>query len=288
MSYAEACEILDEMVDTSSARQGRANVPQGDPNMIHLHIELHDHGREIAELTTTMTQLAKAQIQQVQGLKQVNAMDKQRNANNDEVRIDIDDKVEETHKEVNLSRKHIVDILEPVVPKAKVPMPRPPPPHPQRIAKQNGENQFKKFIDMMKSLSINVPLVEVLDQMPDFAKFMNDLVKKKRSMNCINLMPYSVFKTLGIGKPRPISMRLHMADRTMKKPLCIINGVFVRVDEFILPTDFVIIDCEVDYDVSIILGTPILSTGKAELMLNPKNLLFGFVMRRWFSICASL
>ncbi|XP_070023306.1 uncharacterized protein [Nicotiana sylvestris] len=63
-------------------------------------------------------------------------------------------------------------------------MPRPPPPYPQRLAKQNRENQFKRFIDMMKSLSINVPLVEALEKMSGYAKFMKDLVTNKRSMNC--------------------------------------------------------------------------------------------------------
>jgi len=58
--YSEVCEILDEMVKTLSARQSRAKVLQGDPNMMHLHKELQDHGQAIAELTTTMTQLAKA------------------------------------------------------------------------------------------------------------------------------------------------------------------------------------------------------------------------------------
>ncbi|XP_070020122.1 uncharacterized protein [Nicotiana sylvestris] len=54
MSYDEVCDTLDEMADTSSAWQSRANVPQGDPTVIHLHKELHDHGQAIAELTTTM------------------------------------------------------------------------------------------------------------------------------------------------------------------------------------------------------------------------------------------
>ncbi|XP_070015125.1 uncharacterized protein [Nicotiana sylvestris] len=43
--------------------------------MIHLHKELHDHGEAIAELTTVINQLAKAQLQQVQGPEKVNAMD---------------------------------------------------------------------------------------------------------------------------------------------------------------------------------------------------------------------
>ncbi|XP_070008541.1 uncharacterized protein [Nicotiana sylvestris] len=200
---------------------------------------------------------------------------------NEEVRIDIDESVEETQGEVNPSREHVIDPPEPVVPKAKAPMPRPPPPYPQRLAKKNSENQFKKFIDMMKSFSINVPLVEALEQMPGYAKFMKDMVTKKRSMNCesikmthqvsaivhsmapkledpgiftipctigstdfakalcdlgvsINLIPYSVFKTLGIGQPRPTSMRLQMADRTMKRPLGIIDDVLVVAPLFFL------------------------------------------------------
>ncbi|XP_070004307.1 uncharacterized protein [Nicotiana sylvestris] len=240
---------------------------------------------------------------------------------NDEVRIDIDDNMGETQEEVNPSREHIVEIPEPIVPKAKAPIPRPPPPYPQSLAKKNGENQFKKFIDMMKSLSINVPLVKALEQMPSYAKFMKDLVTKNQSMNCetikmthqmsavvhsmspkledlsiftipctigsadfaktlcdlgesINLMPYSVFKTLRIGKPRPTSMRLQMVDRTMKRPLGIIDNVSVRVDKFILPVDFVILNCEVDYEVPIILGRPFLATGKALIDVEVGELTF--------------
>ncbi|XP_070020763.1 uncharacterized protein [Nicotiana sylvestris] len=185
---------------------------------------------------------------------------------------------------------------EPVVSKAKTPLPRTLLPYPQRLVKQKNKHQFKKFIDMMKSLSINVPLVEALEQMPGYAKFMKDLVTKQRSMDCetiemthqvsaivhsmapklenpgaltipstignadfakalcdlganINLMSYSVFMTLGIGQPRPTSMRLKIADRTMKRPLGIIDDVLVRVDKFIFPVDFVILDCEALVDV---------------------------------------
>ncbi|XP_070007451.1 uncharacterized protein [Nicotiana sylvestris] len=103
---------------------------------------------------------------------------------NEEVRIDIDDNVVETQNDVNSSREHVIDIPEMVVPKAIAPLPWPPPPYPQRLAKQNNKNQFKKFIDMMKSFSINVLFVEALEQIPRYTKFMKDLVTKKRSMNC--------------------------------------------------------------------------------------------------------
>ncbi|XP_070035498.1 uncharacterized protein [Nicotiana tomentosiformis] len=237
------------------------------------------------------------------------------------MKIDIDDNVEETQNDVKPSREHVIDIPEMVVPKAKAPLPRPPPPYPQRLAKQNNENQFNKFINMMKSLSINVPLVKALEQMPGYAKFMKDLVTKKMSMNCetikmtnqvsaivhsmdpkledpgaftipctigsanfakalcdlgasINLMPYFVFKTLVIGQPRPTSMRLQMADRTMRRLLGIIDDVLVRIDKFILPADFVILDCEVDYEVPIILGKPFLETAKALVDVEAGELTF--------------
>ena len=87
-------------------------------------------------------------------------------------------------------------------------------------------------------------------------------------------MPYSVFKTLGIGQPRPTSMRLQMLDRTMKRPLGIVYDVLVRVDKFIFLADFVILDCEVDYEVPIILGRPFLATGKALVDVEAGELTF--------------
>ena len=61
-------------------------------------------------------------------------------------------------------------------------MPRPPPPFLQRLVKKTDHGKYRRFITMLKHLSINVPLVEALEQMPGYAKFMNDLVTKKRSV----------------------------------------------------------------------------------------------------------
>lgn len=85
---------------------------------------------------------------------------------------------------MNPSREHVIDMPEPVVPKAMAPLPRPNPPYPQQLEKQKKDHQFKKFIDMMKSLTINVSLVEALEKMQGYTKFMKDLVTKKRSIEC--------------------------------------------------------------------------------------------------------
>ena len=63
-----------------------------------------------------------------------------------------------------------------------IPMPRPPPPFLQKLVKKTENGKYQCLITMPKQLSINVPLVEALEQMPGYAKFMKDLVTKKRSV----------------------------------------------------------------------------------------------------------
>ncbi|XP_016742945.1 uncharacterized protein [Gossypium hirsutum] len=74
----------------------------------------------------------------------------------------------------------------------------------------------------------------------------------------INLMPMSVFKTLGIGKARPTTMTLKLADQSCAHREDKIKDVLVKVDKFIFPADFFVLDCEVDKDVPISLGRPFL------------------------------
>ncbi|XP_070012309.1 uncharacterized protein [Nicotiana sylvestris] len=79
----------------------------------------------------------------------------------------------------------------------------------------------------------------------------------------INLMPLAIYKKAGLGMPRPTSMRLKMADRSIKRPVGIVDDVLVKVEKFHLPTDFIILDCVVDKEIPIILERPFLATGRA-------------------------
>nr|XP_016438058.1 PREDICTED: uncharacterized protein LOC107764045 [Nicotiana tabacum] len=79
----------------------------------------------------------------------------------------------------------------------------------------------------------------------------------------INLMPFAIYKQFGLSMPRPTSMRLQMADRSIKRPVGIIDDVLVKVGKFLLPAEFVILDCAVDKEIPIILGRPFLAIGRA-------------------------
>ncbi|KAA3463847.1 Retrovirus-related Pol polyprotein from transposon 17.6 [Gossypium australe] len=40
--------------------------------------------------------------------------------------------------------------------------------------------QFKKFLDVLKKLHINILVVEALEQMPNYVKFMKDILSIKK------------------------------------------------------------------------------------------------------------
>ena len=81
----------------------------------------------------------------------------------------------------------------------------------------------------------------------------------------INLMPLSIFKHLGLGEARPTTITLQLADRSLKHPRGVIEDVLVKVDKFIFPADFVVLDMEEDKEIPIILGRPFIATGRAMI-----------------------
>ena len=42
------------------------------------------------------------------------------------------------------------------------------------------EEQFSRFLDVFKKIEINLPFVEALTQMLNYAKFLKDILSKKR------------------------------------------------------------------------------------------------------------
>ena len=96
----------------------------------------------------------------------------------------------------------------------------------------------------------------------------------------INLMPLSIYKKLGLGDPKPTAMRLLMADRTVKRPIGILHDVLVKVESFIFPADFVILDCEVNFEMPIILGRPFLATGRALVEMEKGKMRFQLNKKR--------
>ncbi|GJT99952.1 reverse transcriptase domain-containing protein [Tanacetum coccineum] len=88
----------------------------------------------------------------------------------------------------------------------------------------------------------------------------------------INLMPLSVWKTLSLPELSTTRMTLELATRTVAIPEGIAEDVFVQVGKFTFPTDFVVVDYEVDPRVPLILGRPFLRTAHALVDHSDKSI----------------
>ncbi|GJY39698.1 hypothetical protein Tco_0426062 [Tanacetum coccineum] len=59
-------------------------------------------------------------------------------------------------------------------------------PYPQRLRKEKMEAQYEKFLDMIRAVRINVPLVDVLARMPNYGQFLKELISNKHKIEQIS------------------------------------------------------------------------------------------------------
>ena len=197
-----------------------------------------------------------------------------------------------------------------------------PPPFPQALRGKKKATQQAGILEVLRQVKVNIPLLDLIKQVPAYAKFLKDLCTIKKGLgierkafftehvsaiiqskypikykdpgsptisvtiggNCIdkslldlgvsvNLMPYSVYKQLGLGELKPTNITLSLADRSMKIPKGIVEDVLVKIDKFYYPVDFVVLDTEPmtseTNHVPIILGRPFLATANA--IINFRN-----------------
>ncbi|KAA3465680.1 hypothetical protein EPI10_000823 [Gossypium australe] len=84
--------------------------------------------------------------------------------------------------------------------------------------------------DVLKQLHINIPLVEALEHMPNYVKFMKDILLKKCRLGEFKTISLTEGK-LGIGKARPITVTLQLVDRSYAHPEGKIEDVLERKGE---------------------------------------------------------
>ena len=197
-----------------------------------------------------------------------------------------------------------------------------PPLFPQALRSKKKIPNQAEIWEVLRQVKVNIPLLDMIKQVPTYAKFLKDLCTVKKGLGiekkaflteqvsaiiqsktsvkykdpgsptisvniggtCIdkalldlgasvNLLPYSVYKQLGLGELKPTNITLSLADRSVKIPKGIVEDVLVNVDKFYYPVDFVVLDTEPiesgPNHVPIILGRPFLATSNA--IINCRN-----------------
>ncbi|XP_070047242.1 uncharacterized protein [Nicotiana tomentosiformis] len=153
----------------------------------------------------------------------------------------------------------------------------------KEVAKETESEQYKVVETVPEQ--VNIPLIDALKEIPGYAKMMKDLMSCKfdfqdlatvtlnQTCSAIVTRPiaeklsdpgsFTIPCTIGIGRARPTSMLLQLADRTVKRPSGILDDVLVQVGKFVFLADFVILDCRVDEKIPITLGSSFLATGRS-------------------------
>ncbi|RVW73220.1 hypothetical protein CK203_057362 [Vitis vinifera] len=166
-------------------------------------------------------------------------------------------------------------------------------PFPQALHGKKGIKNSSEILEVLRQVKVNIPLLDMIKQVPTYAKILKDLCTVKRGLNVtkkaflteqvsviiqckspvkykdpgcptisvniggthiekalldlgasVNLLPYSVYKQLGLGELKPTAITLSLADKSVKIPRGMIEDVLVQVDKFYYPVDFVVLDTD--------------------------------------------
>ncbi|XP_073137399.1 uncharacterized protein [Henckelia pumila] len=147
-------------------------------------------------------------------------------------------------------------------------------PYPKRFKKKALDEQFAKFLEIFKKLYINIPFVDVFQQMQNHAKFLKEVMSSKRKLEEFEMVNLTE-ESLGLREVRPTTIALQLADRSLTDPCGIIKDVLVKIDKFILPMDFMVLDMEEDGNIPLILRRPYLATAEAKIDVKKRELTMG-------------
>ena len=224
----------------------------------------------------------------------------------------------------NLAKKapRVVELLEEEQPTGEEVKHSVPPPFPQALRKRKKSVNQTEILEVLRQVKVNIPLLDMIKQVPTYAKFLKDLCTIKRGFNVnkkafltkqvsaiiecktpvkyndpgfpivsvniggtcvekalldlgasVNLLPFSMYKQLGLGELKPTTITLSLADRSIKITKGTVEDVLIQVEKFYYPVDFVVLDTEPvavgANHVPIILGRPFLATSNA--IINFRN-----------------
>ncbi|GJV14252.1 reverse transcriptase domain-containing protein [Tanacetum coccineum] len=162
---------------------------------------------------------------------------------------------------------------QPQIPKPKeAPTPKPYKPripYPQRLRKEKMEAQYQKFLNRIQVVRINVPLVDVLAGMPNYGKFLKELISNKHKLEQNSSAFLSDESSTIIQNKVPPKLE---DPRSFLVPS---ENMLVKVGKFTFLADFVILEMEEDNNVPLILGRPFLHTADAVIRVKQKQLNLG-------------
>jgi hypothetical protein len=81
----------------------------------------------------------------------------------------------------------------------------------------------------------------------------------------VSVVPKVVYDKLNHHALASTAMCLQLVDQTVRYPAGIVENIPVKIQNFFIPVDFVVLDMEVNAKTPLILGRPFLSTANAHI-----------------------
>ncbi|XP_075489513.1 uncharacterized protein LOC142528356 [Primulina tabacum] len=144
-------------------------------------------------------------------------------------------------------------------------------PYPERFKKKNLDNQFAKFLEIFKKIHINIPFADALEQISNYAKFIKDVMFKKRKL--------LEFETVKLTEECSAILQKKLPQK-LKDPgsftIPCFNGGNWSLERLNQPLSPYSLQTEVshmeeDHDAPLIFGRPFLVTGRALIDVHKDN-----------------
>ncbi|GKA21848.1 reverse transcriptase domain-containing protein [Tanacetum coccineum] len=204
-------------------------------------------------------------------------LNEEQNKTENPINFDSDDEDDEPTPQLKIqTQKPVKETSLPKPYKPKIP-------YPQCLRKEKMEAQYGKFLDMIRAVRINIPLIDVLARMPNYGKFLKELISNKHKIEQI----YAAF--LSDESSAMIQNKVPPKLKDPKSFLIPSENMLIEVGKFTFPADFVILEMGENNKVPLILRRPFLHIADAVIRVKQKQLNLGVGTERMiFNIDSSM
>lgn len=89
---------------------------------------------------------------------------------------------------------------------------------------------------------------------------------------CVSLMPLLICRKLDLVEIKSMNISLQLADWSIKYLVETLKDVSIRIQQLLIPTNFVIIEIEEESQIHVLLERPFLTTDEAIIKVKHVNL----------------
>ncbi|KAA3480054.1 Transposon Ty3-I Gag-Pol polyprotein [Gossypium australe] len=129
------------------------------------------------------------------------------------------------------------------------------------------------FLNLFKSFNVNLPLLELIDKIPKYAKYLKEIMARHKKIIKGYILKWSFTILVEIGDKHFSKALCDLADRSLVRPKGVLEDVLVKLRGYIIPVDFVVLNFVEDQEIFVLLGRSFMATSKSTIDLEKYKLI---------------